>query len=396
MTSPLLSILIPTKDRAEGAVSSIATALSLPSSDVEVIVHDNSGDRRLENALAGLPDGRLRYYHVSQPMDVVANFSAATELSRGEYVTAIGDDDGVTSSLVEATQWGADHDADAIVSTRPAQYYWPDLKFRYYGSAFSGTLEIRSFTGAVSLIEPQRELQKCLDAAGSRLFNLPRVYYGCVRRSCLERVREYTGRYYPGPSPDVSSAVAVSKWVKRAYCFDYPLFVPGSSRQSTAGLGAAKLHHGRLEDFPHLPAWSLKDWSEMVPRFFSGPTIWAEDVVHALVTTGQENLLGRFNIPLLYALCLTFHPGHYREILKRFPAAARQGGHRPALMALATLCQAARVTSWRGRAAVRRLAALGVLHKCDRVVGLPDIRCAVDSLNERLSCRRQRLTICDC
>jgi hypothetical protein len=392
MMRPLLSLLIPTKDRAEYAVSSIATAIDLASRDVEVIVHDNSGDGRLEKALADVSDERLRYYHVREPMDVVANFSRATALARGEYVAAIGDDDAVTASLLEAVRWGACNDVDAIVSSRPAQYYWPDLRFRYYGAAAAGTLKVRPFTGSVTPINVRLEVEKCLASAGSRFYDIPRVYYGCVRRTCLEEVRTKSGFYYPGPSPDLSGAVAVSQWVRTAFRFDFPLFVPGSSRRSTAGLGAAKQHIGKLEAWPHLPDWCLREWSSIVPRFFSGPTIWGEDVVQALLRTGQGDMLRRFNVPLLYSLCLVFHPNQYAEILRQLPAAVRATGRSLALDVGAIPRHVSRVVRWRAEAVLRNMIEYAQLWGHRRYVGVENVQSAVKRLNEVCDSRSLKIS----
>src|SRR5207245_10819585 len=102
---------------------------------------------------------------------------------------------------------------------------------------------------------------------------MPRAYHGIVLRERLEEVRAQAGTSFPGPSPDMASAVALSLRITSVAAVDYPIFVDGASPRSTGGMGAAKQHEGALEDRDFLPSSSVKGWSRVVPRFWSGTTI---------------------------------------------------------------------------------------------------------------------------
>lgn len=319
--SPVLSIIIPTRNRAKYAISCIRSVLSISSSQLELIVQDNSDNAELKTFLnSNICDSRMRYNHTWERLDAIENFNKAAEMATGEYVTFLGDDDGVNPEIVNATLWAKEQDFDALVPTRPFHYNWPDISFRLYGKKFSGMLTIKPFTSNVTFPDVEQEMRKCAKAAGSNFLSssLPKIYYGIVRRSCVEQVRKMTGTYFPGLSPDLAGTMAVANFTKRICRIDYPLFLPGSSGESGAGWGAAGRHIGQLEDFPHLPKYYVRNWSNLVPRFFSGSTIWGEDIVQALKATGREDILRDFNVPRLHAQCAVFHPENLSIITQSF------------------------------------------------------------------------------
>lgn len=311
--------MIPTRNRAQYAISAISSILAIDSSEIELVVQDNSDNEELENKIVALSaDCRLRYYHIWERLDVIENFSRGTEYANGEFITYLGDDDGINPEIVAAVRWAREQGYDALLPTRPVQYWWPDHRFKYYGDSFSGRLELFPFTGKVTFPDVEKGLLKCVRSAGSDSSAIPKIYYGVVKRACLDKVKEVAGTYFPGPSPDIAGAVALASYAKKLCKIDYPLIVPGSSSASTAGLGAQKKHVGSLKEWPHLPKYYVDNWSTLVPAFFSGPTIWGEDVVQALKATGREDMLFRLNIPLLHAKCAVFHPAYLKLTLCNF------------------------------------------------------------------------------
>ena len=44
---------------------------------------------------------------------------------------------------------------------------------------------------------------------------LPKLYYGIVRRQCMLDLKRECGEYFPGPSPDIAGAIAISKYVNK-------------------------------------------------------------------------------------------------------------------------------------------------------------------------------------
>jgi hypothetical protein len=136
--------------------------------------------------------------------------------------------------------------------------------------------------------------------------SLPRVYHGLVSKNCLEQLKEETGSYFPGPSPDMANAVGLTKYVKTFYLIDKAIIITGNAPKSAGGQGLRHDHIGRIEDQKSLPVGTAENWSPFIPKFWSGQTIWAEAAHKALVATHRADLLAKFNYSYLFACCLVF------------------------------------------------------------------------------------------
>jgi len=388
LQSPLLSIVVPTRNRACYAASAIRALLRIHSDAFELVVQDNSDNDDLKESLGGaIADPRLRYAHNPEPCGQVDNFDNALGCARGEYVTMLGDDDGINTELLTAVRWARDQQLDALLSSRPAQYWWPDIRFRYGGDLAAGTLDLALFTGEIAWLDATEALHECLAVAGSSLGNLPRTYYGIVKKSCLDQLHQETGRYC-FVSPDMSSAVGLVKHVRRMAKIDYPLFLPGSSAKSGAGMGARKQHVGRLEDQPHLAAKCIENWSDVVPKFFSANTIWAEACVQTLCATHQEQLLRRFNFAELHASCLVFNPGWYQLALASYYRQLSKNGDNRIWGTCKLFGAYVRLWGERGKSLARNFSKFsGVSATMQTWSGIDDIEAAMIRLEQELTAR---------
>ncbi len=389
--TPLLSVIVPTRNRACYAKSCIRSLLQIQSPGLEVIVHDNSDSVELRQFVEQhVQDSRLRYYHRAERLDVIANFNLATELARGSYITYLGDDDGLNPEIMDAAAWAESEDYEAVITSRPAQFWWPDVRFRHFGDRAAGNLDITTFSGKVSQPDPERELWKCARAAASGIGDLPRVYYGIVKRACLDQLRAKT-RAYCRVSPDMSTSVGLAAFVQRMAKIDYPIFLPGSSAKSTAGLGANKQHMGRLEDQPHLPAECLDQWSDLVPRFFSASTIWAEACVQTLRATKREDVLRQFNLPLLHAGCVVFNPEWAAFSRDSFYRLLRRQGRSRLWGMSQLLSSGAWFWTQRAHSLWRNVMKLDGVSSTKVISGLEDIESAVMELTNLLTTRNVSL-----
>jgi hypothetical protein len=327
---PLLSIVIPTRNRQEYAASCITSLLRVPSPDVEIIVQDNSDSNELSRLLQQrVGDHRLLYALRSGRLSVIDNCNHAIARATGEYVTLLGDDDGVNPEIMEATEWARENKVDALIPFRIAHYNWPDVRYKYYGKKWAGTLTVRRFSGSIVAQDVEAGVRASARWAFQNLVdsvNLPKLYYGIIRRECLEQLFRATGAYFHGVSPDIGVAIGLSRFVGIAYAVDYPLFLPGTSAKSTAGAGVRKEHLGRLEDQPHLPADCARNWPLTVPAFFAVQTVWAQSAVAALLATDRQAVLKEFDVALLHAMCAVFNPRYARSTMRNYYRALRASG----------------------------------------------------------------------
>jgi hypothetical protein len=321
VSTPLLSVVIPTRDRAGYAVHCLHTLTRLASDELEIIVQDNSATADLGRLIAEAGDARVRYAHQSGPLSVIDNCILAMDRARGTYVTLLGDDDGVTPALLEVTAWAARNDIDALTPNLIARYVWPDVVFKRYGTAYAGMLTVRPYSGAIREQDAAAGVRRSLRAAlqdVSETVALPKLYYGIVHRRCLDELRREAGSIFPGVSPDLSAAIGLSKYVRRFMSIDYPVFLPGSSARSTAGAHARKEHVGRLEDQPHLPRNCIDSWPIEVPAVFAVQTVWAQSGLAALRATGRAELAGELDLGLLHAMCGVLNAGYWPAVMPSY------------------------------------------------------------------------------
>lgn len=320
----LLSVVVPTRNRFDYVQHAIRSILKIPDSDFELVVEDNSDSDQLESWVRDtIRDHRLNYHHSTEKLSMTENYDRAMGRATGEYVCVIGDDDGVSPRIVDATRWAKANGFDALVPLNSAHFVWPDLELPAAGAIRPGELRLTRFTGECSFPTPELEIRKCARDAGQCFHSLPKVYYGIVRRDCMQRVKEKTGTFFPGVSPDMAVALAIANYVQSMCQIDYPIFLPGSSARSNAGMSGMNKHIGRLGDQPHLPTDVEQNWSAIVPCFYSVQTIWAEAAVSALRLVGRTDVLREFNVPKLYADCLMWHPAFAAVILRSFYPALR-------------------------------------------------------------------------
>ena len=327
-TDTLLSIIIPTRNRCEYAVDTIRSLLKIKESCFEIVVQDNSDNNHLEDYIKNnFNDKRIVYNHVIEQLDVIANFDQSLAFVSGDYLTFIGDDDGVNSELLTAARWCKSHKIDALTPENIAGYFWPDLRQKYYGASNSGKLTIKPFTGKFTKKNPTLGLHKSAAYGFQNLVNttiIPKLYYGLVKRACFDRVKARTGSYFPGCSPDMSSAIAVSSYVENFYTVDYPLYLPGSSAKSTAGSSAEKKHKGSLREQTHIPKKVIDEWPLDVPKFFAVQTVWAQSGLSALRATGRNDILMSYNSALLHAMTGVFNPDYFNFVVKSFTVSLKK------------------------------------------------------------------------
>jgi len=90
---PLVSVCIPTFNRAALLRECIGSVLAQTLRDFELIVADNASDDETEAVVNSFGDGRIRYFPNERNVGMRANWQRCLALARGEYVTILPDDD---------------------------------------------------------------------------------------------------------------------------------------------------------------------------------------------------------------------------------------------------------------------------------------------------------------
>lgn len=313
----ILSIIIPTKNRQEYCIAAIKHICELSvRTDFEIVIQDNSDDDSLRQAVASIGDKRVIYNYHGGVLSFVDNFSEGFEHSCGEYVCYIGDDDTVLPVIFGVTDFLKREDIDCFVPSLSAIYFWPskdkilnDCKGR--GSLFyvrKGCKKIDTLNGLKKLARNGGQNYQSL--------SLARSYHGIVKRESFEKVKNITGHYFDGLSPDIYNAVTLSIVSKNVVRGFFPVTISGICSKSGSAASATGKHTGKLDEAPHFKGHNNYIWDSKIAYVYSVETIWAETVVHALKAMGAEDSYNDFNVAKLIMYTLKNNKSIREEVLK--------------------------------------------------------------------------------
>ena len=321
---PLLSIVIPTRNRFEYVKSAIASILAINDQRIELVIQDNSDLDELKSWINdNIIDSRLKYNYFNTPLSFVGNFSEGVEASSGEYICIIGDDDGINPEIIDAVSWLKQENIDCLSVKNIVNYVWPDsgIPSTVFTKVTDGNLSLSYFNGNIVEANMSVQLESFVRNGCSNYlnFNLPKLYHGIVRRQCLEEIHKISGYYFTGLSPDISVSISLACVVNRVVVTDYPLTLPGICGVSASVIeGLLKKNSKKLEDAPHFRNRGSYYWSDLVPRIYCVETIWADSGIAALKQMGREDLIKKISLYKLAAYCIIANKGIINPVMTGF------------------------------------------------------------------------------
>src|SRR5260370_4116732 len=121
------SILLPTRNRLDLLRYAVESVRLQRYPDWEIVISDNASTEDVEGFAASYADSRIRYYRTERLLPVTENWNAALELSTGDYLIMLGDDDGLMRDCLELV--------DKLIEEwrRPDAVYTQALQFAYPG-----------------------------------------------------------------------------------------------------------------------------------------------------------------------------------------------------------------------------------------------------------------------
>lgn len=311
----LLSIVIPTRNRSIYCLEAVRQILNVTDERVQIVVTDNSDKNTLQKQFNELCSDRVKYKFISTRISGVDNYAYGIELSEGEYVCCIGDDDGILRNILPITLWMKDNQVDAVKPGVQATYFWPKATKEYD----SGCVGLTEISEEVAIVDPKKELVNFMRSGIIDFPNakLVKAYHGIVKRELFEKIKERTGKFCGGLSPDIYLSVALSTIVNRLVCIDVPISIFGACRASTTADSVNKINMGKLEDAPHFIGQAY-EWSTLVPKYYCGSNIWADSALHAACEMGRKDLCEKFSLEKFSGYSLVYYKHFKKEIMKNF------------------------------------------------------------------------------
>lgn len=281
-----LSVIIPTKNRQKYALECVKTILAFNEPGIEVVVQDNSDDESLRAMLGELIDQKtLKYSYSSECLSFCANFEKAIELSSGDYLIMIGDDDCVFPEIAALTDVLREKNIESAVFNTDTSYMWPGAV-----SANGGRLVVRKQRSYIKKVSTSTAIKRMMNVGNYDYqgYAFPKIYHGIIKRERFDLVKEKTGRYFGGLTPDIYSAVALSYYISDILYVNAHFTLPGTCAKSGSADSLTGRHTGELKDAPHFRGHSNYEWDETVPYVYTVDTIWAETAFKAMKENGDS------------------------------------------------------------------------------------------------------------
>lgn len=277
----LLSIVIPTRNRDIYCIEAIKHILSFDERDFELIIQDNSEFTELKQYVETISDTRLRYYRIEGRINSVINMDKALSLAMGEYVCMIGDDDTILPNVFSVAKWAKENDVEAVSPSNNPAYFWS------HDGRLNGTLVTQPVLDSWKWAMPKPRLENLLKEGviDYQRFCLPRVYHGIMKCEVLSKIKSKTGHIIGGLSPDIYLTVSSCFYIGKYVITAFPISIQGACVQSTS-VGNPR---GRFEDMPHLWHRGEYHWDDLIPRYNSSKTIWAETALKAIEENGKND-----------------------------------------------------------------------------------------------------------
>jgi hypothetical protein len=170
---PLVSIGLPTYNRAKYLPSAIASVLAQDHPRIQLIVSDNaSTDATADVCRPFVESGALVYVRQATNISAVANFRAALRLAEGEFYMWLGDDDELSTNYVSSCLSVLRDDPEVSLAGGMAVHHR------------DGVVEFRE--AALDLVDPSPSRR--VIGYYRRVFGNS-VFYGLMRRDLAARQR---------------------------------------------------------------------------------------------------------------------------------------------------------------------------------------------------------------
>jgi len=232
-TKPLISIVIPTRERADTLKFTLETALDQDNDHFEIVVSDNCSQDNTKEVVEAFSDSRIKYVNTGCRVSMCDNWDFALEHVSGDYVIYIGDDDGLMPGAINKLQ--------KLIETMPCPiYHWTS---HFYTWPIDGMGPIINFIAPIS--HPYEiDLGKLANFSISwgtwRCEKLPALYHSAVSKQVLNVIRERTGRVFHSMAPDIFMMFALPVFSSKAIHVGESLTVNGRSGKSNSGIATSK------------------------------------------------------------------------------------------------------------------------------------------------------------
>ncbi|MFN4974345.1 MAG: glycosyltransferase family 2 protein, partial [Bacteroidota bacterium] len=225
MKFPMLSVIIPTRERADTLFHTLRTVVEQDYEKLEIIISDNASTDNTEEVVRGYTDKRLRYINTGKRLGMSENWEFALSHVTGDFVMYLGDDDGLLpNACSDVANIISKTNAKAVIWNKP-NYNWPSITNMPNTVTLQCAYDLCEMEGNVVL--------KAVASGRTSYGRLPVLYSGFVSMKSLNIIKKKSGDFFQSISPDVYSGLVLAEELK-TYLYSFrPFSISGGSRHST-------------------------------------------------------------------------------------------------------------------------------------------------------------------
>jgi len=230
---PKFSIVVPTRNRPEYLYDCLLTCVK--QDNAEVVVSDNSSDDvaivNLE-VLNKIGCSNVKYVRSPDvPLAMTANWNFGVSKATGDYVTVVGDDDGLLPFCTRSCAKLIDETGALVINWPWASYYWPRFRDENFRNIVYFKPPSIHRTLRYAILDGREVVRKVIHNKAPH-DTLPMLYNSFVHKSVLERMVSSDGMYVDAISPDIYSGIAVALTAGKIVRSDFPLGICGTGSKS--------------------------------------------------------------------------------------------------------------------------------------------------------------------
>lgn len=221
------TVIVPTRERADVLGPALRTVVAQDYDNLEILVSDNFSSDDTRDVVGSFRDPRIRYLNTGQRLSMSHNWEFALSHVQNGWVTVLGDDDGLLPGALERVVELVDEYKVRLVGSGGGGYLWPSMTGMRHGKLF-----VRQRRGCER--RSSGEWLGRLIGGRAHYTELPALYTGGFADYALvNEARDASGVFFRSMTPDVYSAVALTK-VTDHYVYSHdPLALGGTSKHST-------------------------------------------------------------------------------------------------------------------------------------------------------------------
>ena len=220
---PMLSVVIPTRERAITLKETLRTVVTQDYTNLEIIVSDNCSNDNTKEIVDGFNDSRIIYTTTSKRVGMASNWEHGLSLVTGDYVMFLGDDDGLLPDACSDI-------ANLIVTCKPKAVIWQKADYCWPGAQSENQLIVN--TGNLLYEIDSKLILKALALGLTSYGRLPLLYSGFVSTATVNAVKNIDGKFFHSVTPDVYSGIVLAGQLDSYYYSTRPFSLNGGSKYS--------------------------------------------------------------------------------------------------------------------------------------------------------------------